>query len=241
MPRDDGLRAEGGQPVEDPRPRLRVAVADPRMAADDDEIGREEDPFLREPEDRVAERVTAAVGDRLRSRGAKSRSSIERLVRDGAARALGSSVRASSANGVPSNSSTGVAFSSASRASVRSRISSAVRAVATTRRVERARAVDVVAVPVAEHDRARRRELLRRGPQLATGRERDVRVEDERLAAEVDEAGVADREIALLCDRREDAVCELLEPQAVLRSRASCSRRRMIGFASLTISSRYTM
>src|SRR3954469_1831380 len=34
---------------------------------------------------------------------------------------------------------------------------------------------------------------------------------------------------------------ELLERQAVRRSRASCSRRRMIGFASFTISSRYTM
>ena len=75
----------------------------------------------------------------------------------------------------------------------------------------------------------------------AAGGERDVRVEDERLAAEVDEARVADGEVAVLRDRREDAVGELLDPQAVLRSRASCSRRRMIGFASLTISSRYTM
>ena len=107
--------------------------------------------------------------------------------------------------------------------------------------VEGAGAVDVVAVPVAEHDGAHRPEALGRGAQLAGGGERDVRVEDERLAAEVDEAGVSDGDAVGLGDRRVHAVVDALDlrgSHAVLRSRASCSRRRMIGFASLTISSR---
>ena len=68
MPGDDCPRLERGDPLEDARPRADVAVADPRMAADDDEVGREQDPLVRQPEDRVAERVPAAVRERLRAR-----------------------------------------------------------------------------------------------------------------------------------------------------------------------------
>ena len=150
-------------------------------------------------------------------------------------------MRASSANGVSAKSSTGVAFELGEplHRPLAHQLLGARRR--DHRRIERAGAVDVVSVPVAEHDRPRGRNAFRGAPQLAAGGERDVRVEDERLAAEIHEARVADGEIGVLRDRREDAVGELLDPQAVRRSRASCSRRRMIGFASFTISSRYTM
>jgi hypothetical protein len=104
--------------------------------------------------------------------------------------------------------------------------------------IERRRAVDMVGVPVAEHDIGNRRVLLGRSAQSPSRGERDVRVEDQRLAAEIDEAGVADRHASLLRDRREDAVRNLLDLRRLHAVLRSCSRRRMIGFASLTISSR---
>src|SRR5205814_6813635 len=52
-----------GESVEDSRPCLRDAVADPGMAFDD-EIGGEENADVFDPEDGVAQRVPAAVRER---------------------------------------------------------------------------------------------------------------------------------------------------------------------------------
>jgi hypothetical protein len=132
VPRHDGLGTQSGQPVEDPRPRLRVTVADPRVAVDD-EVGGEQYPLLRKPQDCVAERVPASEGERLRPpcRAAEVAVVVELLdgmaeleVRELRLRDLGER-RAS-------NSSSGFAFISASRASVRSRMSCDVLRVATT-------------------------------------------------------------------------------------------------------------
>jgi hypothetical protein len=56
--------------------------------------------------------------------------------------------------------------------------------------------------------------------------------------AEIDEARVADGDAVLGRDRREDALGNLLDARGLHAVLRSCSRRRMIGFASLTISSR---
>src|SRR3954454_13032114 len=54
------------EPLEDPGPRSDVAVAHPAVTVDYHEIGGEQDLLGREPEDAVAERVPAAVRERLR-------------------------------------------------------------------------------------------------------------------------------------------------------------------------------
>ena len=80
--------------------------------------------------------------------------------------------------------------------------------------------------------------LFGRSAESASRGEREVRVEDERLAADIDDAGVADRHASFLDNRREDDIDDLLDARGLHAVLRSCSRRRMIGFASLTISSR---
>jgi len=208
----------------------------------DDEVCREEDPFVRDPEDGVAQSVPPAERQRLRAPGRAAEVAVVVELLHGMVelevRQLGPrDLRERRAVEVLER--RRLQLGEPRLRPLAHQIRRPARGDDV--RIERAGAVDVIAVPVAEDDRVRRSMLLCRLAQRTPGGERDVRVEDERLAAEVDEPGVADRDVALLRDRREDTGCELLDPQAVRRSRASCSLRRMIGFASLTISSRYTM
>ena len=151
----------------------RVAVAHPAVIADDDEIGGEEDPSSAGARGRVAERVPAAVGHRLRVRSfpRRSRSSLnvssgrpqlERL--ELRPRELGER-RAGELLERPR-----LQRGEARDGSLAHQLGGSRRRD-TTRRVEGAGSVDVVAVPVAEHDGAHRPESFGRAP-AARGRRR---------------------------------------------------------------------
>ena len=64
---DEHVEVELSHPLEDRAPRADVAVADPRVRPDEDEVGREEHARVRDQEEGVTLGVTAAVGEELRS------------------------------------------------------------------------------------------------------------------------------------------------------------------------------
>jgi hypothetical protein len=241
---DEHVPRELRDPLDDPRPRLRVAVAHPRVAADEHEVGGEEHSRVREVQERVARGMPAAVGEELGA--AEASPLVEELVRQ-AMLGLGDGFdelrrRVAGRFQLLLEGREPLLAAARDQLARRSRRDD-------RRLLEDLVPPDVVAVPVAVDDDRRRGQTEEPNglEEVTSGGGREERVEDERLARELDDAGVSDRAPIRQRDRGPGAVRDLLElevrrlGQAVLRAaaaRASSSRRRMRGFASLTISSR---